>query len=179
MQRREKISRILIWAPFKDIAFSLLFLRCCLSFLSFLISLSRAWTPAAETRLGSDQREWQHWWMFGYKRWRWATFLPPEDVRSGFTNSAFSLLDDLDLLPFSFSAESGESEEGLALFLKESGKRGLQFSAVWWCTGEWPALMRRQTYWFHFHPFYVWVLGSSRDRSQNDPERKREEKTAC
>lgn len=57
MQKREKISRILIWAPFKDIAFSLLFLRCCLSFLSFLISLSRAWTPAAETRLGSDQGE--------------------------------------------------------------------------------------------------------------------------
>lgn len=59
------------------------------------------------------------------------TFLPPEEVRSGFTDSAFSLLDDLDLLPFSFSAESGESEKGLALFWKESGKRGLQFSSVW------------------------------------------------
>lgn len=177
MQKREKISRILIWAPFKDIAFSLLFLRCCLSFLSFLFSLSRAWTPAAETRLGSDQQERQQWWTFGYKRWRWATFLPPEDVRSGFTDSAFSLLDDLDLLPFSFSAESGESEEGLALFLKESGKRVLQFSTVWWCTEEWLVLMRRQTYWFHFHPFYAWVLGSSHDHWQNDPERKRGEKT--
>lgn len=70
MQRREKISGILIWAPFKDIAFSLLFLRCCLSFLSFLISLSRAWTPAAETRLGSDQRARHRGWTFGYKRWR-------------------------------------------------------------------------------------------------------------
>lgn len=57
--------------------------------------------------------------------------MPPEDVRSGFNDSVFSLLDDLDLLPFSFSAESGESEQGLALFLKESGKRGLQFSATW------------------------------------------------
>lgn len=53
------------------------------------------------------------------------TFLPPEDVRSGFTDSAFSLLDDLDLLLFSFSAESGESQVGLVLllFLEESGKR--------------------------------------------------------
>lgn len=59
---------------------------------------------------------------FGYKRWRWVTFLPPEEVRSGFSASAFSLLDDLERLPFSFSAESGESEEGLALFLKESGE---------------------------------------------------------
>ena len=51
--------------------------------------------------------------------------MPPEDVRSGFTDSAFSLLDDLDLLLFSFSAESGESQEGLVLllFLEESGKR--------------------------------------------------------
>lgn len=49
-----------------------------------------------------------------------STFLPPEDVRSGFTDSAFSLLEDLDLLLFSFSAESGESLEGL--FLEESGK---------------------------------------------------------
>lgn len=55
------------------------------------------------------------------------TFLPPEDVRSGFTDSAFSLLEDLDLLLFSFSAESGESQEGLVLllFLKESEERGL------------------------------------------------------
>lgn len=45
------------------------------------------------------------------------TFLPPEDVRSGFTESAFSLLDDLDLLLFSFSADSGESQEGLVLLL--------------------------------------------------------------
>lgn len=54
------------------------------------------------------------------------TFLPPEDVRSGFTDSAFSLLEDLDLLFFSFSAESGESQEGLMLllFLKESEERG-------------------------------------------------------
>lgn len=52
MQKQKRISRILIWAPFKDIAFSLLFLQCCLSFLSFLISLSHAWTPAAEMRLG-------------------------------------------------------------------------------------------------------------------------------
>lgn len=51
------------------------------------------------------------------------TFLPPEEVRSGFSASAFSLLDDLERLPFSLSAESGESEEGLALFLKESGGR--------------------------------------------------------
>lgn len=53
------------------------------------------------------------------------TFLPPEDVRSGFTDSAFSLLEDLDLLLFSFSAKSGESQEGLVLllFLEESGKR--------------------------------------------------------
>lgn len=50
------------------------------------------------------------------------TFLPPEDVRSGFTDSAFSLLEDLDLLLFSFSADSGESQEGLVLllFLEES-----------------------------------------------------------
>lgn len=55
------------------------------------------------------------------------TFLAAEDVRSGFTDSAFSLLEDLDLLLFSFSAESGESQEGLELllFLKESGERGL------------------------------------------------------
>lgn len=62
---------------------------------------------------------------FGYKRWRWVTFLPPEEVRSGFSASAFSLLDDLERLPFSLSAESGESEEGLALFLKESGEERL------------------------------------------------------
>lgn len=40
----------MILIPFKDIAFFLPFLRCCLSFLSFLICLSHAWTPAAETR---------------------------------------------------------------------------------------------------------------------------------
>lgn len=49
-----------------------------------------------------------------------------EDARSGFTDSAFSLLEDLDLLLFSFSTESGESHEGLELllFLKESGEKG-------------------------------------------------------
>lgn len=31
---------------------------------------------------------------------------------------------------------------------------------------------RQHTYWFHFRPFYVWVLGSSRDHWQNGPERK-------
>lgn len=55
------------------------------------------------------------------------TFLPPEEVRSGFTESAFSLLDDLDLLLFSFSADSGESEVGLELllFLEASGNETL------------------------------------------------------
>lgn len=124
----------------------------------------------------SDQREWKQWRAFVYNRWRWVTFLPPEDVRSGFTDSAFSLLDDLDLFPFSFSAESGESAEGLVLFLKESGKRRLQFSAAWYWTGQWPVLIRRQTYWFRFRPFCVWVLGWSRDRWQNGPERKRRRK---
>lgn len=58
------------------------------------------------------------------------TFLPPEDVRSGFTDSAFSLLEDLDLLLFSFSAKSGESQEGLVLllFLEESGERGFSLA---------------------------------------------------
>lgn len=59
--------------------------------------------------------------------------MPPEDVRSGFTDSAFSLLEDLDLLLFSFSAESGESQEGLVLllFLNESGER--RFSLALCC----------------------------------------------
>lgn len=54
------------------------------------------------------------------------TFLAAEDARSGFSDSAFSLLEDLDLLLFSFSTESGESHEGLELllFLKESGETG-------------------------------------------------------
>ena len=51
------------------------------------------------------------------------TFLPPEEVLSGFADSPFSLLEDLGLF-FSFSAGSAESEEGLALllFLEESGR---------------------------------------------------------
>lgn len=58
--------------------------------------------------------------------------MPPEDVRSGFTDSAFSLLEDLDLLLFSFSAESGESQEGLVLllFLEESEERETFFSSL-------------------------------------------------
>lgn len=54
------------------------------------------------------------------------TFLAAEDARSGFTDSAFSLLEDFDLLLFSFSTESGESQDGLELllFLKESGETG-------------------------------------------------------
>lgn len=94
--------------------------------------------------MSSDQREWTQWLARVYKRWRWVTFLPPEDVRSGFTDSAFSLLDDLDLLPFSFSADSGDSEGGLALFLKESGKRSGQFSAAGCCTG-WGAVLDIRT----------------------------------
>lgn len=54
------------------------------------------------------------------------TFFPPEDVLSGFTETLFSLLDDLERLVFSFSAEVGGSEDGLVLllFLQESGERG-------------------------------------------------------
>lgn len=54
------------------------------------------------------------------------TFFPPEDVRSGFTDSPFSLLEDLDRLLFSFSADSGESLDGLTLllFLEESARGG-------------------------------------------------------
>ena len=52
------------------------------------------------------------------------TFLPPEEVLSGFTESLFSLLEDLERLVFSFSAERGASEDGLVLllFLQESGE---------------------------------------------------------
>lgn len=53
------------------------------------------------------------------------TFLPPEEFLSGLADSPFSLLEDFDLLVFSLSAETGESEEGLALLLcllEESGR---------------------------------------------------------
>lgn len=56
----------MIWVPVKDIAFSLPFLRCCLSFLSFQICLCRAWTPAAETR-------WAQISVSGQTHWRLAT----------------------------------------------------------------------------------------------------------
>lgn len=60
------------------------------------------------------------------------TFLPPEDARSAFTDSAFSLLEDLDLLLFSFSGDTGESQEGLVLwlFLDESEKKTIQPSCL-------------------------------------------------
>lgn len=52
------------------------------------------------------------------------TFFPPVEVRSGLTESPFSLLEDLDLLLFSFSAEGGEPQ-GLShwLFFAESEER--------------------------------------------------------
>lgn len=52
------------------------------------------------------------------------TFLPPEDVLSGFTESLFSLLEDLERLVFSFSADSGPSGEGLELLLFFSESAG-------------------------------------------------------
>lgn len=65
----------------------------------------------------------------GRRRRAQLTFLPPEDVRSGFMDSAFSLLDDLDRLLFSFSTDSGESQVGLVLlpFLEESGEKRCAF----------------------------------------------------
>ena len=49
--------------------------------------------------------------------------MPPEEVLSGFTESLFSLEEDLERLVFSFSTDRGASEDGLVLllFLQESG----------------------------------------------------------
>ena len=65
------------------------------------------------------------------------TFLPPEEVLSGFTESPFSLLEDLERLVFSFSAERGASEDGLVLllFLQESGGEGGGGYGAGWDTG--------------------------------------------
>lgn len=106
---------------FKDIAFSLPFLHCCPSSLSFQTSLCHVWTPAAqketEKKVHNDKKVLESTAQESARQRLSLTFLPPEDVRSGFTESAFSLLDDLDLLLFSFSADSGESQEGLVLLL--------------------------------------------------------------
>lgn len=116
----------------KDIAFSPPFLRCCPSSLS---SPCRVWTPANTEKPVSEAigcsgitgpQMTSVNWARDSLQGRTLTFLAAEDARSGFTDSAFSLLEDLDLLLFSFSTESGESHEGLELllFLKESGETG-------------------------------------------------------
>lgn len=116
--------------------------------------------------------------------WNWATdslqgqrftFLAAEDARSGFSDSAFSLLEDLDLLLFSFSTESGESHEGLELllFLKESGETGGAGLAA---CGAAPGWQRRweQTYWFRSRPSSAWIPRSSRGRWRCGPGREAE-----
>lgn len=102
------------------------------------------------------------------------TFLPPEEVRSGFTDSAFSLLEDLGLLIFSFSAESGESQEGLVLllFLEESEKRKPSSLSVklYWLEGaalsgdNKKTTKKKAPYSFRSHPSDVWTPGSSQAR---------------